>query len=136
MAHQVKVLVVPVDLGLPGIAKITTVNTTLTLSDDQFAQLSPNAFTGGSPILQDLGYVGAGAVSVQAAKVTLTSAQDAALTTTQTAGTTYVSGTTDVMINNLKADLTALRTQYNALQVDVAAIITALTVSGGPMKAS
>jgi hypothetical protein len=139
MAHQVKVLIVPADLGLPGIAKVTTVNTIFTLSDDQFATLSPRAFTDSPPMLQDLGYIGPGAVSVQAAytapapaltsaqESALTSAQDAAITSTTLALTgtysaDYAGLNTD--FNALRTDVSTLRTEYNAAQVD---LVTART---------
>jgi hypothetical protein len=58
VAHLVKVLVVPCQLDIPGIAKVTTVNTELTLSDEDFSFISPSAFTSSPPILQDLGIIG------------------------------------------------------------------------------
>lgn len=124
MARQIKILVVPAEIDTIG--KITVANTVVTLDDATFAKLSPTSFTGATPVLQDMGYVGpAGAVTTQATFV----AQPAALVTTQTAGTTYVAGTTDVMINNLKTDVTNL-------QATLSTVMTNLKASGAAMKAS
>jgi hypothetical protein len=80
--------------------------------------------------LQDLGPVGSSSsdqVSTQAAYVAadpaLTSSAPAALTTTQTAGSSYTSNE-QAMLNALKADLTALRTTLMQTQADLATLRT------------
>lgn len=147
MAHQVKVLVPPVEL--PEVGLITTVNTIVTLSDQGFATISPTAFISDppnapNPILQDLGVVGgSGPVTVQAAFVAapaaLTSAQDGALTssqnsTTNATATSSQNSTTNAATQTgsyVQADVqtiatlaNALKTSYNAAQSDLATAVT------------
>lgn len=123
----------------------------VTLTDVQFAQIAAAAFTGGSPILTDLGPAadpGEGTTTVvnQAANVAaqgaLTSSAPAALTSSAPAAVTSsqestVNGsdlaTTQALANSLKtkynaaqADIAALRTTLAATQADVAALRTTL----------
>ena len=154
MAHQVKVLVPPVEL--PEVGLITTVNTIVTLSDQGFALISPNAFistvNAPNPLLQDLGVVGgSGPVTVQAAFEAqvgaLTSSQDGALTSSQNAtstvtvtssqnatatAATQTSSYVQADVQTIATLANALKTNYNAAQVDVAAasaLANALKVS-------
>jgi len=95
--------------------------------------------------LQDLGTT-SGAITVQAAFVAadaaLTSAAVGALTTTQTAGSSYTSNE-QAMLNAAKADLASIRTVVNQLVTDITSLRTAfnaelaaLQVTGGPQKSS
>lgn len=52
MSHIVKVLQVPLSLGF--IPQVLQVGTILQLTDEQFAQISPAAFTDANPMLQDI----------------------------------------------------------------------------------
>lgn len=147
MAHQVKVLVPPVDL--PEVGLITTVNTIVTLSDQGFATISPNAFISDppnapNPILQDLGVIGgSGPVTVQAAFVAqngaLTSSQNGALTSSQNSTTnatatssqnstaaaaTQTGSYVQADVQTIATLANALKTSYNAAQADLATAVT------------
>lgn len=140
MAHRITINQVPLNLGLPGIAEVTVTGTVFTLSDDQFAQISPAALTNGW--ITDNGYVGTGAVTVQANFV----AQAAALTSAQNAtaaAATQTSSYVQADVQTIATLANALKTSYNQLQTDVAALqskinaeLTALQVANGPQKSS
>jgi hypothetical protein len=160
MAHQLRTLVPLVQL--PDGSRIENANTVVTISDTDWARIPASAI---GVDITDLGAVIAGdAVTAQAAFVAqasaLTSAQASALTSSQNATaaantqtSSYVqvdAQTIATLANALKTsynaaqvDIAALRTAYNALQVDVAALrtklnaeLTALQVTGGPQAAS
>ena len=134
MPHKVLVNVDGVDL--PNGLTYTT-GQSVVLTDPQFAQLGPAVFTDGT--LTDQGAQGGGAVSAQAADVAnvgaLTSSQNAtANAATQTGA--YVQAD----VQSIAALANALKVSYNAAQVDIATLRTALNtlltnmrVSGGPM---
>jgi|SRR3954462_6840145 hypothetical protein len=114
-------------------------NTVVTLSNEEYSQLSPRAFV---DQLTDLGFV-AGSDGVKAAFVAqaaaLTSAQAAALTAPATFNATFAAAEA----NALRTDVAALRTAYNALQADVVALraklnaeLSALQVAAGPQASS
>jgi acetyl-CoA acetyltransferase len=86
------------------------------LTDEQYAQLNPAMFT--NNLLIDGGVVGGAGdqVTTQGAAVTLTSAQVATANATDLA--------------SAEALANALKTAYNALQVDVAALNAALSGAG------
>lgn len=160
MAHQLRTLVPLVTL--PDGSRIENSGTTVTVSDDVWGRIPASAI---GVDITDLGAVVAGdAVTVQAAHTALpaavTSSQAAALTSSQNATAaantqtaSYVQADAQsvaTLANALKTsynaaqvDIAALRTAYNAAQVDIAALratvnslMAALQVTGGPQAAS
>jgi hypothetical protein len=133
-AHQVRVAAVPV--GSPGVELpdgITyQVGATPTLTDEQFSQLGPNIFTDGT--LVDLGEIGggSGAVTLQGAAVTLTSATNAtaAVITTAPTNTSPYGYATSAQALALITLVNSLQITVNALVVDVAALNTNLSGTG------
>jgi phage I-like protein len=119
MPWQVRTNVDSVEIGSMFIAAS---GTTVTISDEQYEALSPNAFGNGS----DLTLVGqiadsGDAVSVQAPHV----APAAALTAPADLGATYT-----------QANVNALRTDVAALQSKLNAVLSALQLPNGPMASS
>lgn len=116
MPRSIKTLVPLVEV--PGHGRIEAAQTTIILTDDEYSDIQPEAFSTNK--LQDLGPTGP--MSVQANFVT----NAAALTAPATFNaTTYTA-----------SELNALRTDVAALQAKINAILAALRVNGGPMKAS
>jgi len=137
MAHKVQINVV--QPGTDGVELpdgfTYLVGATPVLTDEQFSLLNPNVFTDGT--LTDLGELGPSgdAVTTQGNAVTLTSAQSAtaAVATTAPTTTTPYGFTTSAQAAALITLVNALQVSYNALQVDVAALNTALSGAGKPL---
>jgi hypothetical protein len=122
MPHKVRTEVA--NVTLPGVGRIDTAQTTVTLTDMDFSLIPSAAFTSGK--VTDLGYTGAAGdtVGTQAAFVAqvgaLTSSAPTALTSSQNATATATDLATAQALAN------ALKTSYNAAQVDIAALRTTL----------
>lgn len=143
MPHQVRTNVVLVDL--PGVGRIENSGQVVTLQDSDFSLIPASAFSGGSPILTDLGVVGSSGdtATTQAAFVAqpaaLTSAAPAALTSAQNVTTNAVNPANAAYIQadqtTLAALANALKTSYNAAQADVAALRTTLAATQADVAA-
>lgn len=129
MAHQLRTLVPLVTL--PNGSRVENANTVVTVSDDDWAKIPASAI---GVDITDLGAVQAGdAVTVQATHVAamgaLTSAQASALTSTQNAtaaANTQTASYVQVDAQSIATLANALKTSYNAAQVDLAALRTTL----------
>lgn len=115
MAYVVKTLVPLVTL--PGYGRVDAAQTTITLKDEDFAQIPASAFS--SSKVQNMGKVDA--VDVQATTV----AAPTAITSVVAAGA-----------NPTKAEYDALRVDVTNLRTTLAAVLTALKVPGGPMASA
>lgn len=101
---------------LPGVGQIDAANTSVVLTDSDFSRIPASAFAGGSPLLTDQGYQGESGdgVTIQGAAV----AAQGALTSSQNATTNASDLATAITLVN------ALKVNYNAAQVDIAALRT------------